>query len=89
MNAKQYAEYEQSVQGTLEGMESRCLIDAAPWFSWLPCGICKRPEGGNRHSVHGTIDRQIIQFDACDDCAYYVVCGRLDDMTMAGIECAA
>lgn len=26
-----------------------CGEDCSPWFSWTPCGWCRRPLGGDRH----------------------------------------
>lgn len=54
-----------------------------PHFSWSACDICNRALGGDRYPVHGIAhDNDIIHFDACSDCMYYVEYGRLDDTTM-------
>lgn len=55
-----------------------------PWFSWAPCEICQRGLGGNRVSWHGVNPEtgEIIHGTCCEDCAYYLEMGCLDDATM-------
>ena len=56
-------------------------------FSWSSCEICGRPFGGDRYAVHAVNDdNEILHFDACEDCVYFLEYGRLDDMTMLEIE---
>lgn len=57
-----------------------------PHFSWRECELCNRPLGGDRYPAHGIIDGEIVHFDVCTDCYYYIEYGRLDDMTMLDIE---
>lgn len=62
-----------------------------PHFSWYPCDVCHRHEGGDRYPVHGfragaNTGAEVIHLDACSDCVHYIEYGRLDDRTMAGIE---
>lgn len=52
-------------------------------FRHSPCEICARPLGGSRSPVHAVdSDGEILHFEACDDCAYFVTYGTLDDQTM-------
>ncbi len=57
-----------------------------PFFSWRPCEICKTHFGGNREPWHCVIDGAIVHGSCCEDCAYFLNYGRLDDMTMLEIE---
>lgn len=58
-----------------------------PHFSWSGCEICGSSLGGNRYSAHA-VDKNnnIIHFDVCVDCYYYIEYGQLDDQTMSEIE---
>jgi hypothetical protein len=67
-----------------------------PFFSWTPCEICNRTEGGNRepwHAVnpegHAPGEGEILHGTCCEDCVYYLNYGRLDDTTMQAVEDAA
>jgi hypothetical protein len=58
-----------------------------PSFSWHACEICGNHFGGDRYPVHTVdINGDIIHWDACCDCVYYLEYGQLDDMTMLEIE---
>jgi hypothetical protein len=61
--------------------------DGEPWFSWHPCEMCGCHLGGNREYLFGRdVNNEVQQFTICEDCAYYVNYGRLDDTTMARVE---
>ena len=52
-------------------------------FTWSDCEVCGRGLEGAREPVHGVdADGEIIHLSACEDCAYFVAYGRLDDETM-------
>ncbi len=68
---------------TEDGDEEYCT---EPYFSWRPCEICKSRFGGNREEWHCIIDGKIVHGSCCEDCAYYLNYGRLDDTTMLDIE---
>jgi hypothetical protein len=58
-----------------------------PWFSWHPCECCGSPLGGSREYLYARNEaNEIVQFEICVDCVYYVNYGRLDDMTMMEVE---
>lgn len=93
MNKQQYAEYESRVEKYLNGIEHISTgpcpgeeYSEEPWFSWSPCEVCGSSLGGNRESWHGVVDGSIIHGTCCEDCAYYLNYGRLDDTTMMEIE---
>lgn len=57
------------------------------WFSKRSCEICGSSLGGDRYPIHAVMeDGEIVHFDACPDCVYYIEYGRLDDTTMADME---
>jgi hypothetical protein len=54
-----------------------------PWFSWHPCECCQSALGGNREYLYArNAANEIVQFEICEDCVYYINYGRLDDSTM-------
>lgn len=72
------------------GLDEDCSEDerelaGEAWFSWRRCDICSRALGGNREPGHAILDGQMIHFDVCVDCVYYLEYGHLDDMTMLQI----
>jgi hypothetical protein len=71
--------------GTIDDGENYPDID--PSFSWHSCEICGSHLGGDRYPAH-TIDddENIVHFEACVDCVYYLEYGHLDDLTMMEIE---
>lgn len=60
----------------------------SPWFSWRPCKCCGSPLGGNREYLYARHARtgDLLQYEICTDCVYYITYGHLDDMTMLAIE---
>jgi hypothetical protein len=94
MNKQEYAEYEASVAEFFEseGLANLSIIseeNSEPYFSWIPCDCCGRPEGGDRYDANGynpTTKEVQDGYAICTDCMYYAEYGRLDDMTMYGIE---
>lgn len=56
-------------------------------FSWRPCEICGShlcDDGYPAHCVDN--DGEILHWEICTDCVYYLEYGRLDDMTMLEID---
>lgn len=81
------AEYNAYVSRFKDGTSGLIHIstDGDEYFSWSPCHICHRDEGGNRENAMGVIvltDEVIDIGGICPDCAYYLEYGQLDDMTM-------
>lgn len=67
--------------------ESRSCFDE-PFFSNRPCDCCKTYLAGNRCHATGynPEEKQIQEYDVCEDCVYYAEYGQLDDQTMMEIE---
>jgi hypothetical protein len=97
MTKQEYAAYEKSVADFITDEEISFLStgtaevcggqDADPWFSWHPCDMCNSALGGNREYLYARdLHGDIVQFEICEDCVYYVNYGRLDDLTMAAIQ---
>ena len=61
-------------------------LASEPSFSWSPCEVCNSQLGGNRYPGHFIIDNNIVHFECCDDCYYFLNYDRLDDMSMDQIE---
>lgn len=63
-----------------------------PSCSSVPCDFCGDMLQGNRCIAHAvqpnSLHRpnEILHFDICEDCVYFIEYGRLDDTTMAEIE---
>lgn len=58
-----------------------------PRFSGSSCGLCRSTLCGDRYSAHAlSKDINIVHFDVCADCHYYVEHGRLDDRTMMDMK---
>ncbi len=59
-------------------------------FSSCPCELCNSHLGGDRHAAHGiegpAHNFNVIHYDICVDCLYYIEYGQLDDMTMMDME---
>ena len=52
-------------------------------FTHSACDVCGRGLGGDRYPVHALdSDGEIVHFDACPDCVYFLEYGCLDDQTM-------
>ena len=75
------------------GLHSPVDADGSSFFSWMACECCKRPLGGNRERYRFVVTPPIwrhafpkqietMEADICTDCVYYLVFGKLDDMTM-------
>lgn len=70
-----------------EAMIERNEIVDEPNFSWQACEICNSHLGGDRYAAHARDENnEIIHFEVCTDCQYYMEYGRLDDMTMMNVE---
>lgn len=64
-------------------------LAAESHFSKHPCEVCGCTLAGDRYPVHGadtSKDEEMVHFDACSDCVYYLEHGRLDDETMEEVE---
>lgn len=59
-----------------------------PHFSWSPCDLCRRAEGGDREYAHGfhKFTKSWVHLTICADCVYFLAYGRLDDQTMVEVE---
>ena len=78
-NGEEY-EYECECGNTKE------ILDE-PYFSWRPCELCGDHDGGNRHHATAyTHSGDILEYEICEKCMYYIEYGELDDMTMMEIE---
>jgi len=56
-------------------------------FSWRACEVCGSHLGGNRYPVHSVdANGDILHWDACTDCVYYLERGQLDDQTMLDMD---
>jgi hypothetical protein len=94
-NAVEYAQYEAAIAafiarealtfistGTNNGEDG----DVNPWFSWRPCECCGSHLGGLREYLWAWSGETHVEFEICEDCAYYHNYGRLDDTTMLRVE---
>ena len=63
--------------------ETRELF-SEPFVSSAECECCGDPCQGNRGHVTAfrVADREVLGFNVCEDCVYYVEYGRLDDRRM-------
>uniref|UniRef100_A0A6M3JFM5 Uncharacterized protein n=1 Tax=viral metagenome TaxID=1070528 RepID=A0A6M3JFM5_9ZZZZ len=62
-------------------------LASEPSFSWSSCNVCGSGLGGDRYPAHGADKNgNIIHFDVCTDCYYYMEYGQLDNTTMMEIE---
>lgn len=78
-----------------EDDDSREMLEEG-FFSNCPCFSCNSHLGGQRYPAHGIpipgsvteeengnlSQGEIVHFDICSDCVYYLNYGRLDDMSM-------
>lgn len=56
-------------------------------FSSRSCEVCNSHLGGDRSPVHACDSNgDILHFEACQDCVYFLEYGQLDDMSMMEIE---
>ena len=61
-------------------------IAGEPHFSWSACECCGSGLGGDRYQAHGRDSNgDLVHFEVCVDCLYYITYGRLDDTTMMEI----
>lgn len=99
MTRSEYRQYQSSVDSFLsaEGIESSFTCDShddesrddhVDEFSWHPCDCCRSPLGGERHRVtaYHPATKEILTYQVCPDCVYYVEYGQLDDMTMMDMD---
>ena len=71
--------------GTIDDGEDYPDVEGS--FSWRHCEICHSHIGGDRYPVHAVDENDdILHFEACTDCVYYLEYGRLDDLTMLEME---
>ena len=100
MTQAEYDDYKGQVARYLHGLEAistgpchgckECAADDAedPWFSKHPCEICNGM-AGNRQSWHARNpedNNAIVHGTCCEDCAYFLEYGILDDTTMIGLK---
>lgn len=64
---------------------SRELVNES-YFSWKQCDCCGTNLGGNRQYATGWDGKQVREYEVCDDCIYFAEYGRLDDLTMLGVN---
>ena len=95
MNKQEYADYEESVKEFfshgLQNLSTKSDDNGTtePYFSWSPCSVCNRSEGGDRYDCDGFNAQtdEVEEHDCvCQDCVYYAEYGRLDDTTMDEID---
>lgn len=95
MTSKEYADYQQSVASFFqrEGVANLSTISddngtCEPFFSSRQCDCCGSYLGGNRYDANGynPTTKEVYEYQICEDCAYYVEYGQLDDMTMMKIR---
>lgn len=96
MTRAEYESYEQRVKEFFEGEGINCLSPVSDradgeyeaFFSNYRCDLCGALPG-NRYSCAGfnpTMGKVQGGYEVCEGCLYYVTYGRLDDLTMLGIE---
>lgn len=89
MTKAEYSAYTAAVKEFCDDQEIAHLASVSDetTFSWQPCDCCRRPLGGDRHSVVGWHpgDKERLPFSICTDCLYFAEYGRLDDETMLAI----
>lgn len=73
--------------GIIEPTEHDRELADEPHFSWHACECCGSTLGGDRHPAHGLdANGDLIHFEVCTDCLYYLNYGQLDDMTMMEMQ---
>lgn len=64
---------------TADEIENGIVSDEGS-FSWRSCESCSSNLGGNRYSAHGVnVDNEIIHFEVCEDCLFYLSNGDVPD----------
>lgn len=93
MNTTDYKAYQSkvarflSINSVKPGCHSPLEDEAEPYFSWRPCECCSSGLGGDRENYQfATESGELFEAEICSDCVYYLAYGRLDDMTMLGME---
>lgn len=90
-----YAHYKARVEHFLdtEGVRHISPVSNAEgnieeFFSWRPCDCCQRRLGGNRMECSGYVpqSQEVVRFNLCTDCVYYLEYGKLDDQTMMDLK---
>jgi hypothetical protein len=95
---EQYQQYQKDVAAFIEreglsflstGTDSVPEDDGGnvdPWFSGRPCECCGCTLGGNREYLFACNQaNEIVQFEICEDCVYFVNYDTLYDSTMIRI----
>lgn len=88
MTKQEYCQYEKTINAWIASAKypSNCH-NVTPWYSYLPCEICHRRLAGDRYRAKSiALDGEILEWDICGDCRYYLEYGRLDDMTMLDMD---
>lgn len=65
------------------------MVTSAPFYSSRNCECCGSGGGNQMYEcdAYNRNTREVQDYDfICEDCAYYVEYGQLDDMTMMEIE---
>jgi len=89
MTRKEYEAYLARFESFMEQNDiSSFSAQGEPFFSASPCEVCGSKLGGNRYQCNAIQSEtgDIITFNACVDCVYFVDMGQLDDMTMLSTE---
>ena len=88
MTQEEYENYQKKVQ---EFQEQEKIIGLSfedePYFSHMPCDCCKSPNGGNRYKsqAYHPESKEILEYQICQDCVYYLTHNQLDDETMESL----
>jgi len=56
------------------------LADGGSFFSSASCECCGSILGGDRHYAHGLIGDEVVHFDICADCLFYLASGDLPEL---------
>jgi len=91
MTKKEYKEYQDKVEDFFKKEGINCLSskeDCEASFSWRSCDCCGESKGGNRVecAAYNPTEKEIFEYEVCEDCFYYCEYGQLDDQTMLEIE---
>lgn len=76
-------EYEEAVSHFLEREKIKIISVSASGendgFSWHSCECCKSGLGGSRTQMSAIVvgSEDILTYDVCDDCVYYLTYGEL------------
>ncbi len=76
-----------AAEGTIKATEHEIESAGHDEFSRSECEACGSTLGGARYAAHGRNEAsEIIHFDVCADCLYFLNYGQLDDTTMMEME---